>query len=191
MKRDEFMHFYSKCYCINIHYLFRAANVRKTSKKIFNAMLYSIHNCLELNVLNKWYLHFTWSHMIQTRLKWVLRSGELTRSRSEVVILTGGWWRVVVVGVDWALRAGGGCAAHCPQLSREGPPPAARPTNRPQQTHQLYGLVPIKRSLAVAARITLFTHVGQHLANVRRQQVVHFITLWWRNKQKLLEVCFT
>ncbi len=100
---------------------------------------------------------------------------------SEVVILTGGGWRVVL-GILGALGAGRGGVAHSPQLGREGPPPAARPANRPQQTHQLRRLAPIKRSLALAAWRPLLAHVGQHLADVGGQQVIHFVALLWGNK---------
>lgn len=108
---------------------------------------------------------------------------------SEVVILTGGRWRVFI-GVHGALGAGRGGAAHSPQLGREGPPPATGLTNRAQQTHQLHRLTPIKRSLAVAAGVTLLAHGGQHLANVGRQQVIHFVALLWRKHLQSNQIFF-
>lgn len=135
--------------------------------------------------LSKWYLNCALSHIIHI-LEQIIqqkthKSGssclfQVLQLCSEVVILTGGRWRVFI-GVHRALGAGRGGAAHSPQLGRESPPPATGPTNRPQQTHQLRCLTPIKRSLAVAAWITLLAHGGQHLANVGRQQVIHFVAL--------------
>lgn len=60
----------------------------------------------------------------------------------------------------------------------EAPPPAAVLTNGAQQADKLGGLLPVRSSLAVAPPTRpLPVHGGQHLADVRGQQVIHLVAL--------------
>ena len=68
-------------------------------------------------------------------------------------------------------------AAHPPQLVGEGPPPAAVLAYRAQEPDELSGLLPVRSSLAVAPPRALLVHGGQHLTDVRGQQVVHLVAL--------------
>lgn len=118
---------------------------------------------------------------------------------SQVVILTGRFILIVVgavlesvagalagvvaaggrtlIGELRPVRASRRTAAHPPQLVGKGPPPAAVPANRTQVPDELCSLLPIRSSLAVAPTGALLVHGGQHLTDVRGQQVVHLVAL--------------
>lgn len=73
--------------------------------------------------------------------------------------------------------ARGGAPAHPPNLVREAPPPTAGLANRAQYSNKLCSFLPIGSSLAVAPPSSLFTHGGQHLADVGSEEVIHLIAL--------------
>lgn len=75
------------------------------------------------------------------------------------------------------FRASRRTAAHSPHLVGKGPSPAAVMTNGTQMPDELNSLLPIRSSLVVAPIGALLVHGGQHLTDIRGQQVVHLVAL--------------
>lgn len=91
-----------------------------------------------------------------------------------VVVATGNCARP---GDLWPFGASRRTAAHAPQLVGEGPPPTAVLTYRAQDPDELSRLLPVRSSLALAPPGALLVHGGQHLTDVRSQQIIHLVAL--------------
>lgn len=82
--------------------------------------------------------------------------------------------RIHSEGSDRASRR---TVTHPPQLVGKGAPPAAMLPNGAQELDKLSGLLPVRRSFGRRLLRTLPVHCGQHLTDVRGQQIIHFVTL--------------